>query len=193
MAAKGENESGWRPTCLTVARSQCHWAQQMFARLANNAPSQLWVIGSTEILEARKIGLFCSVGFPGDVSTTAGGAARKLCEEDAAVISGFHSPVEKECLRILLDRNRPLILCPARTIARMRIPRKWKPALEDGRLMILSRFERSPRRVDTSSARRRNELVAALSDEILIIHAEPGGAIERISNLTKAWDIPRTN
>jgi len=38
---------------------------------------------------------------------------------------------------------------------------------------------------------RRNKLVAALSDEVLIIHAEPGGSIEHITMLVDRWSIPR--
>jgi hypothetical protein len=40
------------------------------------------------------------------------------------------------------------------------------------------------------SSRQRNELVAALSDEALIVHAEPGGKIARISALVRDWKIP---
>ena len=107
------------------------------------------------------------------------------------LISGFHSPVEKECLKILLEGTQPIIICPARSLRKMRIPTEWRPALESGRLVIVSRFEQSPRRADTSTARRRNELVAALSDQILIVYAEPGGAVERISELVDRWHIPR--
>jgi predicted Rossmann fold nucleotide-binding protein DprA/Smf involved in DNA uptake len=107
------------------------------------------------------------------------------------LISGFHSPVEKECLKILLEGTQPIIVCPARSLRKMRIPAVWRPALEGGRLLIISRFEQSPRRADTGTARRRNELVAALSDEVLIVHAEPGGAVERISVLVDRWRIPR--
>jgi predicted Rossmann fold nucleotide-binding protein DprA/Smf involved in DNA uptake len=107
------------------------------------------------------------------------------------LISGFHSPVEKECLKILLEGTQPIIVCPARSLRKMRIPTEWQRALEGGRLLIVSRFEQSPRRADSSTARRRNELVAALSDEVLIIHAEPGGSIERISELVDRWHIPR--
>jgi predicted Rossmann fold nucleotide-binding protein DprA/Smf involved in DNA uptake len=117
--------------------------------------------------------------------------AEKLRDDGITVISGFHSPIERECLKILLEGKQPIIVCPARMIGKMRVPAEWKPALESGRLLILSRFGRSPRRADTGSARRRNELVAALSDEVLIIHAEPGGSIERISALVDRWKIAR--
>jgi hypothetical protein len=33
--------------------------------------------------------------------------------------------------------------------------------------------------------------VAAVADEILIVHAEPGGAIEHIADLANRWNLPR--
>jgi predicted Rossmann fold nucleotide-binding protein DprA/Smf involved in DNA uptake len=149
------------------------------------------MIGSPGLLTERKVGLFCSVRCPDDASFRAYDACRKLRDEGMTLISGFHSPVEKECLKILLQGTQPIIVSPARSVRKMRIPTGWRPALESGRLLIVSRFEQSPRRADTGSARRRNELVAALSDEVLIIHAEPGGLIERISQLVDQWNVPQ--
>jgi len=71
------------------------------------------------------------------------------------------------------------------------MPAEWRRALEGGRLLLLSPFEKRPGRPTTESSQRRNELVAALSDEILIIHAEPGGSIERIRMLIDRWSIPK--
>jgi predicted Rossmann fold nucleotide-binding protein DprA/Smf involved in DNA uptake len=187
--ADRENDNGSPWSCLTLSRSQSDWAQQIVVRLENAAPARLWFVGNQQLLEKHKIGLFCSVVCPDEVIASACRAASKLCEEDVTVISGFHSPVEKECLRILLHAKRPLVVSPARTIAKMRIPASWEAALADGRLMILSRFESSPRRVDSGSARRRNELVAALSDEVLIIHADPGGQTAKICELVTRWRL----
>jgi len=47
-------------------------------------------------------------------------------DDGVTVISGFHTPVEKECLRILLRGSQPVIICPARSIEGMRIPPTWK-------------------------------------------------------------------
>ena len=106
------------------------------------------------------------------------------------VISGFHSPVEKECLRILLRGKQPIIICLARSLEKIRMPTEWRRALTDERLLLICPFEKRPRRPTIESSRQRNELVAALSDETVIIHAEPGGGIERISELVKHWKIP---
>jgi predicted Rossmann fold nucleotide-binding protein DprA/Smf involved in DNA uptake len=176
---------------LTLTPSQSQWPQQIDERLKSAAPSSLWMIGSPGLLTERKVGLFCSVRCPDDAEFRAYDACRKLRNEGMTLISGFHSPVEKECLKILLQGTQPIIVCPARSVRKMRIRAEWRPALEAGRLLIVSRFEQSPRRADTGSARRRNELVAALSDEVLIIHAQPGGGIERIAELVDGWRIPR--
>jgi hypothetical protein len=65
--------------------------------------------------------------------------------------------------------------------------------MEIGRLLLLSQFEKRPRRPTTESSHQRNELLAALSDEIFIIHAEPDGSIEQISKLIERLSIPRRN
>jgi len=176
---------------LTLTPSRAHWPREIGGRLGRDAPSRLWAIGSPEILAERKIGLFCSVRCPGDAILGAYDAARKIRDEGVTVVSGFHSPVEKECLRILLRGKQPVIMCLARSMIKIRIPTEWRPTLDSGRLLLLSPFEKFPRRPTIESARQRNELVAALSDEVLIIHSTPGGSIERISELTDRWRIPR--
>ena len=186
-----ENESKMIPEVSSLTPSQTLWPRQLDDRLKSAAPSSLMIIGSQGLLAERKVGLFCSVRCPDDDALRAYDACRKLRDEGMTLISGFHSPVEKECLKILLEGTQPIIVCPARSLRKMRIPAEWRPALERGRLLIVSRFEQSPRRADSGTARRRNELVAALSDEVLIVHAEPGGGIERISDLADRWRIPR--
>ena len=176
---------------LTLTPSHNYWPRELEGRQGRDSPSQLWAIGKPDILAKHKIGLFCSVRCPGDAILGAYDTARKLRDEGVTVVSGFHSPVEKECLRILLRGRQPIIICLARALGKIRLRAEWRSALESGRLLLLSPFEKRPRRPDRKSARRRNELVAALSDEVLIIYAQPGGAIERISELIDRWRIPR--
>lgn len=160
-------------------------------RLGEQAPRRLIVLGKPALLRQAKASLFCSVRCPGDKILAAYDAARKLRDDGATVVSGFHSPVEKECLRILLRGKQPIIVCLARSIEKIRLPADWRGPSEAGRLLILSQFEKRPKRPTVESSHQRNQLVAALADEVLIIHAEPGGAIERISELIERWSIPR--
>ncbi len=179
------------PDVLTLNRAHTHWPRRLEERLGAAGPSRLWAIGNPGIVGERKVALFCSVRCPGDAILGAYDTTRKLRDQGVSVVSGFHSPVEKECLRILLRGKQPIIICLARAFGKIRIPTEWRKALDTGRLLILSPFEKWPPRPTVESARQRNELVAAIVDEVLIIHATPGGGIQQISELMSRWNIPR--
>ncbi len=177
------------PTVLTS--TDADYPSRLRERLAEHAPRRLTCLGGFALLSHAKTGLLCSVRCPGDKILAAYDAARKLRDEGVTVVSGFHSPVEKECLRILLRGRQPIIICLARAVEKIRIPADWRHPLEGGRLLLLSPFEKRPRRPTTESSHQRNELVAALSDEALIIHATPGGSIERVLESVDRWKIRR--
>jgi predicted Rossmann fold nucleotide-binding protein DprA/Smf involved in DNA uptake len=174
-----------------ISSTDAEYPRRLHERLGEHAPSTLNALGDFALLKHTKTGLFCSVQCPGDKILAAHDIARRLRDDGTAVISGFHSPVEKECLRILLQGKQPVVIGLARSLVKIRLPSAWRPGLESGRLLLLSPFERRPRRPDKKSARRRNELVAALADEVLIIHAEPGGQIHQLLEMVDRWKIPR--
>jgi len=174
----------------TVSPAHAGWPEKLSIRLGKSAPRKLHAIGPTNLLAQRKTALFCSARAPGDVVLHAHDAARRLREEEATVISGFHSPIEKDCLGILLRGKQPIIICLARSMERIRLPSAWRIGVDAGRLLILSLFQKHPRRPTTDSARQRNELVAAMADEVLIIHATAGGQIEQLSEMIHRWHIP---
>jgi len=59
-------------------------------------------------------------------------------------------------------------------------------------VLFLSPFTASPRRVTRDSARRRNEIVAALADDAFIAHITPGGEAERLVEMMRRWGVPIT-
>ena len=94
------------------------------------------------------------------------------------MIGGFQTPMERECLRLLLRGEQPVVVCPARGIDNMRVPRDWRTALDDGRLLVLSPFPSTYRRPTAELAARRNNLVASLATRVFIAHAAPGSKTE---------------
>ena len=109
----------------------------------------------------------------------------------ATLIGGFQSPIEKEFLELLLRQPIPqprhtappspsVIICPARGLANMRIPRPWHHPLAAGRLLLPSTFPDSLRRPTVATAAQRNACVAALAHRILILHAAQGGKTESL-------------
>ncbi len=137
-----------------------------------------WTIGNQEILRRPLLGFFASTRCPGDVILRIYDTARKLRDEGIPVVSGFHTPMEKECLALLLRGTQPIVICPARSLHRMRIPSPWRPAIDAGRLLLLSPFAERHRRITAELAGLRNQFVAETAAEIFIAHAAPGSKTE---------------
>lgn len=165
------------PGVIAIEKSSAAYPAILRLRLRDSAPLRLTAIGNLDILGQAKLALFCSNTCPGCVILRALELASKLRDENRTVISGFHTPVEKECLAVLLRGKSPIIICPARSLDRYRIPPVWKSALAQGRLLLVSPFPQSIRRATAETARRRNEFVAALATETLVLHATPGGRL----------------
>lgn len=105
---------------------------------------------------------------------------KNIRESGITVIGGFHSPMERECLNILLKGKQPIIFCPARSIDGMRIQPEYKTRLDEGRLLILSPFAKEEKRISSERALYRNRFVAALADAILIPHAAANSNTEQL-------------
>ncbi len=157
---------------------------------SDHPPKAIAIMGNLDILRQKKLALFCSVKCPGTLILQTYDLARTLRAAGVTVISGFHSPMEKECLTLLLRGTQPVIVCPARSIDRMRLPTEWKAPLAEGRLLLLSPFAEKLHRVTTDLAQRRNEFVAALAGEVFVAHAAPGSKTERFCRDVLAWGKP---
>jgi predicted Rossmann fold nucleotide-binding protein DprA/Smf involved in DNA uptake len=140
----------------------------------NLAPAQLWAAGPTRLLDGEKTGFFCSSQCPGGVILKTFDAITAMREQGRTLIGGFHSPMEWECLGILLRGRQPVIWVPARSIVGMHLKPELQPAFSGGRLLILSPFEPKLKRVTAALAEARNRFVADLADRLFVAHAAPG-------------------
>ncbi len=173
----------------TIPRGDSLYPARLRDRLGADAPPELTALGNLDLLALPKTAFFCSARCPGSVILRAYDQTAQWRDAGRCVISGFHSPVEKECLRILLRGTQPIIICPARSLPQ-RVPPDWKKPMAAGRLLILSPFVTTAARVTTELAARRNELAAALADEIYVAHAAAGGHLENLAHRLNAWRIP---
>ena len=146
--------------------------------------------GSARLLEEPLTAVFCSQRCPGDLILKTYDIARAMRDAGVPVIGGFQTSMEKECLRLLLRGSQPVVICPARGIDNIRVPRDWRPALDDGRLLVLSPFPVTVRRPTAGVAARRNDLVAGLAAQVFIAHAAPGGKTEAFARKLAASGKP---
>ena len=180
-----------------ITQRDPNYPAQLRGYLKTEAPETIWARGNVALLtdrEARLNGdlwaLFCSSRCPAQIILKAHELAQQFRASGVPTIGGYHSPVEKECLRVLLRGSQPIILCPARSIENMRLSPAWKGALAEGRLLLLSTFDSNHRRSTAALAGQRNAFVAALADKICIAHASEGSKTLQFAQQVSEWGKP---
>lgn len=167
---------------IHIDQQNARYPQQLRWYFADRTPTSMIARGNLALLHEGQhrplVALFCSIQCSEPVIQQTYALAHALRDTGVTVISGFHSPLEKECLRILLQGTQPVIVCPARSIERLRLPAAWRAALEKERMLLLSPFGESQQRPTSARALVRNQFIAALADVVVITHATPGGKSE---------------
>ena len=174
-------------TSVALNATEPRYPVRLRQRLGVDAPALLSALGNLDLLLLPKTALFCSARCPGDAILRTYDQAARWRDAGRCVISGFHSPIEKECLRILLRGTPPVIVCPARSLEKLRLPSAWKTPLSEGRLLIISCTPPPHDRATAELAARRNHFVAALADEYWFAHIAPGGQTERLAKTIASW------
>jgi len=141
--------------------------------------------GSHELLRLSKRAVFSSRRCPPERMIAALDWARSLPQAGTALVGGFHSPMEQECLSIALDRRLAVIVCVARDLDTMRISKAWLQAMNNGRMLLLSTFLPSDRRLTEERSHERNRFAALLADEIFIVHADRGSHTEQLGTYAR--------
>jgi hypothetical protein len=130
-----------------------------------NAIVHLEYIGNIKILDKHKTGFLCSERCPGNVIIKTYDDMVLLRDEGKVVLSGFQSPVEKDCLDILLRGSQPIIIAVAKSLQSYKLPEALHPAFTQNRLLILSPFLDKPKRISKQSSMIRNRFILEIGDE----------------------------
>lgn len=178
------------PEPSSIHRGSPDYPPALEYALGRLAPDPLAAIGDPALLRRPTLALLCSARCPGSLLVQVYDLARSLRDRGVTVVSGFHSPIEKDCLPILLRGDQPIVICPARSLAGMRLPADWQTALTEGRLLVLSPFPEKYRRATAGLAQERNEFVAALADQVLIAHAAEGSRLIALAETALGWAKP---
>ena len=94
--------------------------------------------GNTELLKMRKVGFLASRKIPSlSILPTLDWATEASKREDIAVVSGFHSKMERNVLEILLKGQCGIIIVLARGMYR-KLPIQYEEAMSQKRLLIIS-------------------------------------------------------
>jgi predicted Rossmann fold nucleotide-binding protein DprA/Smf involved in DNA uptake len=169
-----------------VFRGSAQYPTTLARRCGNSAPEAIAIFGSSTPLSGCLIGLFCSRETPGATILKALDQAAAWREEGRCVISGFHSPLERECLATLLRGRQPVVMAMARVMDELRLHKAERYAYDDGRLTVLAPITGGTR-TTIKSSRERNRLVAALADEAVFAYIRPGGSLATLTEEIDSW------
>lgn len=139
----------------------------------------LWAHGNTNIAQMPLTAFLCSRRYPAVAVLRSYHWAQQMRAAGAAVISGFHSPLERDVLDLLLKGTQPVAIALARGLQK-RYPAAVGAAMAAGRLLALSPFAPAQKRINRATIAARNRLIAAAAQNIVIGFEAPGGNIARV-------------
>src|SRR5215203_3686022 len=124
---------------------------------------ELTSIGNLSLLSEETLGLLCSRKCPGSIILQTFELIKEFRQKDLTLVSGFHSPLEQEFFKSLRQSRAKFILCPARSIEKLRIKKDWQDLIEQKRLLILSPFPENASRQSAELCSKRNQFVSQIS------------------------------
>lgn len=123
--------------------------------------------GNNELLKRRKVGFLASRKISSlSILPTLDWATEVSKREDIAIVSGFHSKMERNVLEILLKGQCGIIVVLARGMYR-KLPKQYEEAMSQKRLLIISNEKDNVKRVSEQTAHKRNEFVREIADEMM--------------------------
>jgi predicted Rossmann fold nucleotide-binding protein DprA/Smf involved in DNA uptake len=157
------------------------------ACLGAEAPVCVASAGPWEILSRHSLSLFCSVRCPGAMILQTYEFVSRLRHHNITLVSGFHSPMEKECLRALSTGSAGIVWCLAKALSAFRLPPEFQALYDAQRLLLFSAFPDHATRVTADAAAYRNRVAAALAEDVFLSHAAPGSHTETFCIQALAW------
>lgn len=142
--------------------------------------------GNKDLLDRELVAFFASRNAPPEALELSRRWAGEIAHTDKIVISGFHSPIERTVLDILLAEGCSVVVTLGRSLYR-KIPSHLQAAYDEGRLLFIS-FRDHPRHSFFNS-QLRNWATADLASEIVFA---PFDRSSQLSTLHFTFDDGQT-
>ena len=122
--------------------------------------------GNKDLLKMRKVGFLASRKISTlSILPTLDWALKISKQKDIVIVSGFHSKMERDVLKILFQGECGIIVVLARGMYR-KLPKQYEEAMLQNRLLIISYEKESVTRVSEATAHKRNDYVREIVDEM---------------------------
>lgn len=138
-------------------------------------PRALWAVGNGQILRRPLLALISARQIEGDLAAISLQLIQKLAgSKNINFISGWHSQLERECLRIVLTGQASCVFCTSKALDRFKPSAELKELVAQNKVLLLSHCTPNAKRISRGASIRRNELVIELAAVLLVLSAPEG-------------------
>lgn len=141
--------------------------------------NRYYYLGNREIINHYKVGFLCSRKVPAEKILKIYDWAIEQREKGICVVSGFHSKIEKDVFHYLSKGKQPIILVLARGLF-TRCPKQISELLNSNRLLVISSFDKSVKRVTEKTSTKRNIDIYDICNVLVIGYRATNGKIEKL-------------
>lgn len=143
----------------------------------NGKPPKLWCSGEQRLLNGPLLGIISAREFDTELASKSAELLGQLARlKDVSFISGWHSPLEREALRILSGRSAQIVFCVAKSLNRFVPPAEIDNQLRQGQALLLTHCTPKAKRISREASLRCNQLVAGLARALLVLSAPKGSS-----------------
>ena len=145
------------------------------ARFFRGKPPRLWSLGNPAIVGRPLLGIISARQIDSDLAAESSQLLKGLASlKEVAFIGGWHSPLEEEALRIVLDHDAALVFCLSKSLDRFKPSGEIQSRLSEGNALLLTHCSPRAKRISREASIRRNQLVAGLASVLMVLSAPAG-------------------
>lgn len=172
-----------------VSRSDADYPRRLRARLGRQAPPLLYGVGERSLLEQGGLAIIGSRDADEAGTEFARSAALVCSRQGVPVISGGARGVDSAAMDTAIEAEGVVVGVMADSLARAAVAGKYRTAIREGRLGLVSPFDPDAG-FNAGNAMQRNKAIYALSDLALVVSTtlEKGGTWNGATeNLNRGW------
>lgn len=141
----------------------------------------LQMLGNAALLELPKTAFMASRRVAPAAVLRCYDWAGEMRKAGRCVIGGFQSALERDVLKLLLPAGGPpIVMVLARSMWKT-TPKIYREAIDEGRLLAVSFFPESVKRVSQETADKRNRWILKNCDDVFWGSIDPDGTLARLA------------
>ena len=154
-------------------------------------PPKLWCSGEPALLTRKLLGIISARQIDSDLALKSSQLLKQLASlQETSFIGGWHSPLEKEALRILLVSRAPIVFCVPKSLNRYIPSVEITDRLNQRQALLLTHCSAKAKRISRDASLRRNQLVVGLAEALLVLSAPEGSASMKLAKSASSQGKP---